>query len=319
MNIRSNFRSMSFTLAASLLFCLLLVSCSEHGTNPEPGVVNTSRITVHGQAWRLYEIEDIASGDREQLADHELYTLDLRDSTIVTGLVGCDDYVGSYVLDSTGTASITDILPSGDGCTVHRHSGEFLAALGGAERIELRSNILRMEYAGRTKALIFRINSEPYGVAVDLDEDGKPDVGVEAIVPVASEAFARSGAHGYLVRGVRDIRVLTGTEVAGFASETIPLLRGDEIAAQPDSSQQWTGIGQLAERAINSSTEQSVWLGPWADGSPFHVGVAVKRPDGTHYGWVRVRVLVHGPDPDIRVLDFALNPEPDVPAVAGIR
>lgn len=94
---------------------------------------------------------------------------------------------------------------------------------------------------------------------------------------------------------------------------TIPLMDGTTISAASG----WIAYdAPLATRGWERERGWAPsWVGIWIDVGPRSLGLRLKKPDGWHYGWVKMTVDAHSGK--LNVLDFAYQRQPNRSIQAG--
>jgi heat shock protein HslJ len=129
-----------------LAMSLVLFACSDKGDTLVAAIENSS--------WRLQQIEIIGS-QTLVIPPSEIYTMEFRTSSEVSGLNHCNTYAAKYTLASDGLISFRDMISTEIHCRPPTHYGEFHLALGKANSLRLSGDELRIWYSERARILHF--------------------------------------------------------------------------------------------------------------------------------------------------------------------
>lgn len=304
-------RLAAFPILVAIVPVSLFLSCSESSTEPDDkDPVET--LTLTGQPWKLAAIEEEGGGE-QTLASYELYSATFGESSL-EGYLGCSEFSASYQQSADGGFSVSDISTTGDGCDIHMHSAEFIAALESAGSMELQGETLRVKSGDGTRTLRFAPAVFQEELSVDFDMDGAIDIDIRFASERSEDLVTGINLDYYEVRARENVLVLGGAGDSGIFGA--PLLRGMTINTQPIPPFEWVENVRLAEREW-TLTRPGFWGGPWAEGNSYYVGVALLREGEPFFGWVQIKLLTEKQVLNIHVLDFYFKKQPMITSRAG--
>jgi putative lipoprotein len=111
---------------------------------PEPGAGGDSGAALPGDTWRLVAIRRPGAAEEAVGADPR-YTVAFADGRL-SGLAHCNRYTGGYEQPAPGQIKVLPTAATLMACPGESLESEFLRALGGATRYELRGDRLLMSY-----------------------------------------------------------------------------------------------------------------------------------------------------------------------------
>jgi len=171
-----------------------------------------------------------------------------------------------------------DVPPPLQGRLLQRPGGNNSAALAGLPRAPRSLTAL----AG-VGPVFFPFDDYGPNRAVDVDADGAGDFALHGLT-LCTLSIPGDCTTMFSLSCLDTNEILTG----GYDLAVVPL--GTPIGPAPPPGATWVGSSRRLLTSSNSGSCTRPWggnLGRWGEG---YLGLKLRRPDGDHYGWMRVRL-----------------------------